>query len=145
MDGLRWEPWGEGSKTTRVDLEVHASEVGSELVCTFVYATDLFEPDAIQRLMGHYKQLLWAVTKDPDRRLSELPLLTNTERTQLATWNETTTSYPQQCIQELFETEARQHGSSIAIRSGQEELTYAELNERANQLAHYLRAHGRSS
>jgi aspartate racemase len=142
LDGVGWEPWGEGSKTTRVDLEVHAAEVGSELVCTFVYATDLFEADTIQRLMGHYKQLLWAVTKDPHRRLSKLPLLTNTERTQLATWNETTTSYPQQCIQELFETVVAQHGSSVAIRCGKEELSYAELNERANQLAHYLRAHG---
>jgi aspartate racemase len=139
---MRLEPWGEGEKTTRVDLEVHVVEGAQGLVCTFVYATDLFEADTIQRLMGHYKQLLWAVTKDPHRRLSKLPLLTNTERTQLATWNETATSYPQQCIQELFETVVAQHGSSVAIRCGKEELSYAELNERANQLAHYLRAQG---
>jgi aspartate racemase len=142
LDGLRWEPWGEGSKTTRVDLEVHVAEVTSELVCTFVYATDLFEAETIQRLMGHYKQLLEEVALDPDRRLSELPLLTNTERTQLAEWNETTTSYPEQCIQELFEAQAKQHASSVAVRCGKEELSYAELNERANQLAQYLRAHG---
>jgi aspartate racemase len=142
LDGLRWEPWGEGSKTTRVDLEVHVAEVASELVCTFVYATDLFEADTIQRLMGHYKQVLEEVSKDPDRRLSELTLLTNNERTQLAAWNETTTSYPQQCIQELFEIQVKQNASSIAVRCGKEELTYAELNDRANRLAHYLREYG---
>jgi len=142
LNGLWWEPWGEGSKTTRVDLEVHVSEAASELVCTFVYATDLFEAETIRRLMGHYKQLLEAVSAEPDRRLSELALLTSDERAQLATWNETSTLYPQQCIQELFEAQAKQQGSSVAIRCGKEELTYAELNDRANRLAHYLRAQG---
>ncbi|HWF90446.1 MAG TPA: amino acid adenylation domain-containing protein [Pyrinomonadaceae bacterium] len=142
LSGLWWEPWGEGSKTTRVDLEVHVAEVASELVCTFVYATDLFEAEAIQRLMGHYKQLLEAASAEPDRRLSEISLLTSAERTQIAKWNETSTSYPQQCIQHLFETQADQQGSAIAIRCGEEELTYAELNDRANRLAHYLQAHG---
>ena len=142
LSGLRWEPWGEGTKTTRVDLEVHVAEVASELVCTFVYATDLFETEAIQRLMGHYKQLLESVSAEPERQLSEISLLTSAERSQLAQWNETTTSYPQQCIQELFESQANQHGSAIAVRCGEEALTYAELNERASQLAHYLRAHG---
>jgi amino acid adenylation domain-containing protein len=142
LNGLGWEPWGEGSKTTRVDLEVHVSEVGPQLVCTFVYATDLFEAESIDRLMGHYKQLLEAISTDPERRLSELPLLTSAERTQLSTWNETTTAYPKRCIQELFETQAEQQGSSLAVRCGEEQLSYAELNERANQLAHHLRARG---
>lgn len=142
MGSLRLEPWGEGSKTTRMDLEVHVSEGAQGLVCTFVYATDLFEAETIERLIGHYQQLLEAVVTDRNQRVSELPLLTGAERAQLTQWNETGTSYPEQCISELFETQAEQHGTAIAVRFGDEKLTYAELNKRANQLAHYLREFG---
>jgi amino acid adenylation domain-containing protein len=142
---MRLEPWGAGSKTTRVDLEVHVWEGTQGLVCTFVYATELFEAASIERMMGHYQQLLEAVVADGSRRLSELPLLTSAEREQLRQWNETSSAYPQQCIQQLFEAQAQQQGGAVAVRCGTEELSYAELNERANQLAHYLRKQGVSA
>jgi amino acid adenylation domain-containing protein len=143
MGGLQLEPWGEGSKTTRMDLEVHVSEGKQGLVCTFVYATDLFEAETIERLIGHYEQLLQAIVIDRTQRVSELPLLTSAERTQLLTqWNATATQYPEQGIAQLYEAQAEQHGTAIAVRYGDEKLSYAELNERANQLAHYLREFG---
>jgi len=142
LGDLRLEPWGEGSKTTRFDLEVHVWEASEGLICTFNYATDLFEAETIERLMGHYQQVLEAVVADRSRRLSELSLLTGAERAQLRQWNETSSAYPQHSIQELFEAQAERNGSAIAVKCGQQQLTYAELNERANQLAHYLRKHG---
>ena len=139
---LRLEPWGQGSNRTRVDLELHVRETPEGLVCTFVYASDLFSSEMIHRLMGHYQQLLEAVAMDAGQRLSELPLLTNAEREQLHQWNDTSRAYPEQCIQELFEAQVQQQGTAIAVRCGGEELSYAELNERANQLAHYLKQRG---
>ena len=143
MGNMRLEPWGEGTKTTRMDLEVHVSEGAQGLVCTFVYATDLFEAETIARLISHYEQLLKAVVTDRHQRLSELPLLTSAERAQLLThWNETRSLYPEQSISELFEAQAEQHATAIAVECGDEKLTYAELNEQANQLAHHLREFG---
>src|ERR1043165_7775247 len=78
--GLSLEPWGEGPKTTHVDLEVYVREEQRGIGCVFVYATDLFEPETIQRLMKHYELLLEAVVTDPNRTLSELSLLMNAER-----------------------------------------------------------------
>jgi non-ribosomal peptide synthetase component F len=139
---LRLERWGEGSKTTRVDLEVHVWEGRQGLGCMFVYATELFGAETMQRLMAHYEQLLRAVVADAGQRLSELPLLTSAEAEQLRQWNETSSGYPEQCIQELFEAQAEQRGGAVAVRCGGAELSYGELNERANQLAHYLRGQG---
>ena len=142
---MRLESWGEGGKTTRLDLEVHVSEGAKGLVCTFVYATDLFTAETIRRLMGHYEQLLGAVVADARQRVSELPLLTSAEQEHLRQWNETSSAYPQQSIPELFEAQAQQQGGAVAVRCGAAELSYAQLNERANQLAHYLRAQGISA
>ena len=141
--GLSLEPWGEGPKTTHVDLEVYVREEQRGIGCVFVYATDLFEPETIQRLMKHYELLLEAVVTDPNRTLSELSLLMNAERQQLLVdWNKTGIEYPEKSIAQLFEEQAARQEAAIAVTYNGESLTYAELNERANRLAHYLLALG---
>jgi len=139
---LRLEPWGEGSQTTRFDLEVHVWEGPEGLICSFNYATDLFDAQTIERLMSYYQRVLEAVVADRNRRLSELSLLTSSEQAQLRQWNETSNPYPQQSIQELFEAQVERNGSAVAVKCGEQQLTYTALNERANQLAHYLQEHG---
>lgn len=110
----------------------------------FQYNTDLFKEETIERLSSHFTTLLEAIVKEPERRVSELPLLSAAEREQLLIeWNQTTKEYPQQrCIHELFEEQVERTPDAVAVVFEEQELTYGELNRRANQLAHYLRSLG---
>ena len=94
--------------------------------------------------MEHFQYLLEAVLERPERRVSELPLspVAELER-RVQEWNETTRAYPREhCIHELFAQQAKRTPEAVAVSFGAEQLTYAELNARANQLAHYLRGRG---
>jgi non-ribosomal peptide synthetase component F len=119
-------------------------EEAQGLGLTLEYSTDLFEAAAITRLLGHFRTLLDGVAADPDRRLSELPVLTELERYQcLVEWNATATDYPREAtIEQLFEAQAAGTPDAPAVTFGAERLTYGELNEQADRLAHYLRARG---
>src|SRR5437773_5161428 len=128
----------------RFDLEVHLTEAEDGLHGVFVYNTMLFEAQTIARMTRHFRTVLEGIAENPDRRLSELPILTQEERHQLLVeWNQTETQYPRDaCIHELFETQANAAPDALAIAFGNQRLTYRQLNERSNQLAHHLRALG---
>ncbi len=130
--------------TARADLLLFLTEEENTLSCLLEYSTDLFEPATIQRLLRHFEVLLAGVVRNPDQRVSELPLLTENERQQLlAEWNQiqpSTDDAP--CIQQLFEQQVTRAPEAVAVVFEQEKLTYAELNRQANQLAHYLRKRG---
>ncbi|VTT99453.1 amino acid adenylation domain protein : Amino acid adenylation domain protein OS=Chroococcidiopsis thermalis PCC 7203 GN=Chro_0078 PE=4 SV=1: Condensation: HxxPF_rpt: AMP-binding: AMP-binding_C: PP-binding: Thioesterase [Gemmataceae bacterium] len=108
------------------------------------YNTALFDAAAIERLGNHYLILLAAACAEPDTAVGELPLMTPTERHQIVReWNATAGDYPRDlCIHNLFEARARQQPDAVAVVAGGREVTYRELNERANRLARYLRAQG---
>jgi len=110
----------------------------------FEYCTDLFEAQTIRRLCGHYDRLLHAIVRDPGRRISMLPLLTGAERNQLLVeWNATKRDYPEsKCLHRLFEAQAERTPDAVAVTFEDKRLAYRELNQRANQLAHYLRRLG---
>src|SRR5689334_5306263 len=95
-------------------------------------------------MLGHFEELLQGVVADPDRRVSELPLLKPAERTQLLVeWNQTARKYShEQLVPQQIELQAARAPETIAVVSGAEEVTYSDLNERANQLAHYLQSRG---
>src|SRR6202040_1215202 len=97
-----------------------------------------------ERLLGHFETILLGIVTDPDRRISDLPLLTEREKHQtLVEWNSTATDYPNnRCIHELFEEHVTRSPDSIALVFKEQHLTYSELNQRANQLANYLRKIG---
>jgi amino acid adenylation domain-containing protein len=105
-----------------------------------VYATDLFEQPTIDRLAQHFQILLEGIVANPQRRLSQLPLLSEKERQQvLALWNQTTAPYPHdQSIAQLFEQQVERTPEAVAVVYEDQQLTYRQLNELANQLAHYL-------
>ena len=135
------------SKTTRLDLELHLWEVNETLSGTCVYATALFEQATIERMMGHFQTLLANIVANPHMPISDLPLLTATERHQLLVeWNNTATDYPKdKTIHQLFEAQVARTPDAIAlVMAGEEKqtLTYRDLNQRANQLAHYLQSLG---
>jgi amino acid adenylation domain-containing protein len=132
------------SSRVRFDLELHFVETPDSLNGLFIYSTDLFEEATIVRMAGHFQTMLEGIAADPNRRLSELPLLTESERDQLLfEWNNTQTAYPREAsIQELFEAQVQKTPDAAAVIFEERHLTYRQLNERANQLAHSLRKFG---
>jgi aspartate racemase len=110
----------------------------------FTYATDLFDASTVARMGAHWRALLEAMVATPERRVAELPLLTDAEREQvLVEWNDTKTRYPREAsIAELFEAQAKRTPQAVALECGGEALTYREFNARANRLARYLRKQG---
>ncbi|MGZ5120693.1 MAG: non-ribosomal peptide synthetase, partial [Burkholderiales bacterium] len=133
-----------GASELDLTLLVAESANGAEGLVEF--NAELFEADTIRRLCGHYTTLLEAITRDPDRSVSTLPMLTNLEQTQiLYEWNDTRTEFPERCVHELFEQQVPQHPDAIALVFAGQQLSYRELNQRANQVAHRLRKCGVAS
>jgi amino acid adenylation domain-containing protein len=107
------------------------------------YNSDIFDDKTISRLQGHYRTLIEGVIADPDERVSRIPLLTGMERQQFAEWNRTEAAFPADaCIHNAFESQADRTPDAIAIETKNSQVTYEELNRRANRLAHYLRRLG---
>ncbi len=126
------------------DLSLAMRETEQGLLAKFEYNTDLFDADTITRMAGHFQTLLWGIVTNQEQPISELPLLTEAERHQLLVeLNNTQTEYPQnKCIHRLFETQAEKTPDAVAVVFDEQHLTYRELNQRANQLAHYLQTLG---
>jgi amino acid adenylation domain-containing protein/non-ribosomal peptide synthase protein (TIGR01720 family) len=108
------------------------------------YASPRYEDADVERMLGHLAVLLAAMVHGPDTPLGELPLLTEAERrTLLVEWNDTRAFVPEgACVHELFEEQVRRTPDAVAVADETSELTYAELNRRANQLAHALTDQG---
>jgi amino acid adenylation domain-containing protein len=132
------------SETSPFDLALYLRERTGELVGFFEYSTDLFDRETIERMAGHFKTVLEGTIADPEQPISTLRLLTQAERHQiLVEWNNTETEYPKDvCIHELFEAQAARTPESIALEFDGKQLTYRQLDCRANELAHYLRGLG---
>ncbi|MEA5504348.1 amino acid adenylation domain-containing protein [Halotia wernerae UHCC 0503] len=128
------------SKTTKVDLSLSMTDTPQGLMGNLEYNTDLFEAATINRMVGHFQTMLESIVVNPDQSLSDLPILTESERqTLLVKWNSTKTENLQDlCIHELFETQVEQTPDAVAVVFGEQQLTYRELNAKANQLARYL-------
>ncbi|HEY6541546.1 MAG TPA: amino acid adenylation domain-containing protein, partial [Ktedonobacteraceae bacterium] len=126
------------------DLNLSLATTAEGLVGTLKYNAALFDTATIQRLAGHYKILLEGIAAAPQQRSWQLPILTETEREQLLIdWNNTATDYPRdRCIHQLFEAQALCTPGATALVFQDQQLTYHELNVRANQMAHYLRRLG---
>ncbi|NET07737.1 MAG: amino acid adenylation domain-containing protein [Symploca sp. SIO2B6] len=144
LSGLTLSFLNSENATAKLDLTLDLQETDSGLVGAFDYNTDLFDKATMTRMAGHFQSLLAGIVKNPKQRLSELPLLTEAEKHQLLVeWNDTQIEYPKdQCFQQLFEAKVEQSPDAVAVVFNKEQLTYRELNQRANQLAHYLQKLG---
>jgi amino acid adenylation domain-containing protein len=144
LSGLKLSFLGRNPGTAKFDLTLFIEEAAEELIGVLEYNTDLFEEATINRMAGHFQQLLAGIVANPDRPLSELPMLTEAERQQLLVeWNQTQVDYPKNyCIHELFEAQVERTPDAIAVVFEDQQLTYRELNAKANQLAHYLQTLG---
>ncbi|HSO00824.1 MAG TPA: amino acid adenylation domain-containing protein, partial [Candidatus Nanopelagicales bacterium] len=130
--------------TAKFDLTLALEDVDGALEGTLEYSTDLFDDATIARMGERFEALLRAVEAAPNTRVSAIPILGEDELRQLlSAWNETSVPLPrQQCVHELFEAQAATTPEALAVIAGEERLTYAALDARANQLAHYLGALG---
>ncbi|HSD45842.1 MAG TPA: amino acid adenylation domain-containing protein, partial [Pyrinomonadaceae bacterium] len=133
-------------RTARFDLTLLMAELDDHLGASLEYNTDLFEGSTIDRLSQQFEQLIESIVAAPQTAVSRLPLLSENEQRLLAEWNETTRVYPaSEGMHRMFEAQAEQTPAAVAVVAGSERLTYQELNERANRLAHHLIALGVSS
>jgi amino acid adenylation domain-containing protein/non-ribosomal peptide synthase protein (TIGR01720 family) len=137
------------SESAKYDLTVLMDETEQGLKGFFEYNTDLFDASTIERFINHYRILLEAIARNPDARLADLPFISERERRQLLVeWNDTRAPFPQDaCIHQLFERQVEQTPDALALRfvetdGAASQLTYRELNERANRLARHLRRKG---
>ncbi len=142
---LRFEPFPfDPGVSAGLDLVLDVMERPEGLQCFFSYLPALFRAETIQRMAGNFRTLLEGIVASVNQLISELPLLTDAERRQvLIDWNDTKRKYPEnKCIHELFEARVDQSPEAIAVVFKDQQLTYRELNHKANQLAHYLRKLG---
>ena len=128
-------------QAAKFDLNLAVYERADNLRCHFTYATDLFSHATIERIADCYSHLLEAIVANPRNHLSDLSILDDSERhRQIFEWNNSKRDYPQdKCIHELFEEQVERTPDAVAVVYEDEQLTYRELNTKANQLAHYLR------
>ncbi|HHG5366232.1 TPA: pyoverdine non-ribosomal peptide synthetase PvdD, partial [Pseudomonas aeruginosa] len=139
LEGLAWD-----GQTAQFDLTLDIQEDENGIWASFDYAADLFDASTVERLAGHWRNLLRGIVANPRQRLGELPLLDAPERRQtLSEWNPAQREYAVQgTLQQRFEEQARQRPQAVALILDEQRLSYGELNARANRLAHCLIARG---
>ena len=144
LPGLELAFLPSGNGTAKFDLTLAAHESAQGLGLRAEYRSALFEPGTVARLLGSFETLLRGIVAQPTQPLWQLPLLEEPQRRRLLVeWNQTRTDYPRNlCVHELFEAQAAEHPKAIAVLCGREQLSYRELNCRANQLARHLRQAG---
>jgi natural product biosynthesis luciferase-like monooxygenase protein len=147
IGGLDIESVALEQRATQFDLTLVMAEADDKLVASFLYNADLFDADQIARMAGHFQTLLAEIATDPGRQITRLPLLTQAEQQQLLSIeNDILLNYPVDvCLHQLFEDQVVRTPDASAVVFQGAHLTYRELNQRANQLAHYLQERGISS
>jgi amino acid adenylation domain-containing protein/non-ribosomal peptide synthase protein (TIGR01720 family) len=132
------------SGTSKFDLTLAITEDNEGLELAVEYSTDLFEAETIRYMLDHYQIILRAALANPDVHVAEMPLLSEVERQRiLVQWNTTEIAYPgEYCLHQLFEHQVLRQPDAIAAICGDEQVTYQELNDKANHVAHLLCSYG---
>jgi amino acid adenylation domain-containing protein len=140
--GLSWMPFEIDQSSSQFDLSVTVDpEITRKIL--IIYNTDLYKADTITRMLRHYQRLLESVAANPDHAIGTVSILTDDERRQLLRErNDNDVVFPQCCIHELFEAQARKTPNAVAIKFEDQQITYKEVDRRANQVAHRLGAMG---
>lgn len=146
IGGLTVSPYLGPVAYSRVDLTFTVNQIGQNIVLEADYNTDLFESETIERFMRSYLTLLDAMQTQPDNLLSRVPLLSSTDHMEvLENWNQVDAEQTTTPIHRIIEENALRQATAIAVRDSEDlasKLSFEELNQRANQLAHYLISKG---
>lgn len=144
FDGLSTKIESVTTNSSKVDLTIELNPQGQALEVDIEYNIDLFDSATIDRLWSHLESFLtWAIAA-PDQKVAAIPVHTSAQQQQLLVdWNQTQTDYPRDVpLASLVEAQVARTPHAVAVTSGDRQLTFSELNHRANQLAHHLRRHG---
>ncbi|HWF04399.1 MAG TPA: condensation domain-containing protein, partial [Candidatus Angelobacter sp.] len=144
LPGITVQRFDSGSDAAKFDLQLVMSEDSEGGVRgNALYATDLFDRSTVERMVLHMHRVLESAVKDAEQKVDEINLLTTEEREQVVRrWNRTEGWYPERSVQELIEEQAGMNAEAVALEIRGKKISYGELNERANQVAHYLRKKG---
>jgi amino acid adenylation domain-containing protein len=144
LPGLKMRPLRAEGNTAKYDLTLLVVEGRDGLTAKVEYSADLFEASTIARMLGHFFVLLEGLIANPDQRVSSLPLMSEREAAQaLVEWNDTKVEYPvEHSLPALLEAQVERTPEAVALVFEDSQLTYRELNHRANRLAHHLRRLG---
>ncbi|UHA73546.1 non-ribosomal peptide synthetase [Paenibacillus sp. 481] len=144
IEGLQLKPYPSERGMAKFDLDLTVTEGDEELLCSFEFATALYKQDTIARMAGHFEQLLHHVVRNPHATLAQLGIITAAEATHIVNvFNDTAADVPLACtLPQVIEEQAARTPDAIAVIHDGNQLTYRELNERANRLARKLRANG---
>ena len=141
LSGLEVKPIDIEYKVSKFDMSMMLTETENHLTGILEYNTDLYDKSTIEQIICHYRILLSEMVKHPERKISELKIIDDSEYQKLLyMWNKTETDYPKdKTIQQIFEIQVSLTPNKTAVLFEDKELTYRELNEKANQLAHTIR------
>ncbi|OUL24319.1 non-ribosomal peptide synthetase [Nostoc sp. RF31YmG] len=143
FSGLEVEFFSNPRSFENFELFINATELRGQLTLECQYNTNLFDADTIRRRMAEFETLLQGIVANPNQTIAKLPILPAVEQQLLAVWNQTQTNYPQdKSIHQLFEEQVARTPDAVALVFQGQQLTYRELNTRANQLAQYLQTLG---
>ena len=131
-------------QVAQFDFSLHIYEIKGTLNCVLEYNTNLFKRSRMERMAGHFMEMVSSLMQNPDQKIRKIPILTEKEKEiTLGEWNATTVEFPREkCIHQLFEEQVIKTPGIIAIRDDRKAITYAELNQKANKLARYLHDSG---
>ena len=145
FDELELASFSRNSSTTKFDLLLNFYIDNKQLHGIFEFNTDLFLPESIERIRDCFTELLQSIVNTPEHSLSELNSIPAYQSLLLEQWNQTSTPIPDQCVHQLFEKRVETTPDQIALVQDQQSLSYKQLNQKANQLAHYLKQQGVAS
>ncbi|MFE3577360.1 amino acid adenylation domain-containing protein [Lysinibacillus sp. NPDC059133] len=144
FEGLKTQTYPYKSRISKFDITLSAEEHMSKLLFEIEYSNQLFKKDTIERMVGHYQNILKTVIKQPKIKLKDIEVLSEREQNQLLKeFNDTGKDYPkEQTIHQVFEEQVAKNPKEVALIFESEKLTYAQLNEMSDKLAHQIRKFG---
>jgi amino acid adenylation domain-containing protein/non-ribosomal peptide synthase protein (TIGR01720 family) len=143
LPGMRLSGFTPAVEAPKFDLMLTMGEGAGGIVSSLSYASDLFERATMERLLEHLKLVLRRMVENPEKRIAETSLLTETERqTTLVEWNQTSVEFAGKCVHEMFEEQAARTPRAIAVKYEQQRLTYKDLDSMADRIAGALRKKG---
>jgi len=142
IGGLEFIPYRVENKTSKLDISLYASEEGDGLALTFEYNSELFKVSSINRMAQHFVNIIEYMVNRPDDSISDIEYISDIEKAAiLKTFNDNDYKIDDTCtIQSLFEKTVDRYPNNIAVVLDHSQITFSELDNKANQVAHYLRA-----
>ena len=144
VEGLKIKPYKSDSKISKFDLTLNAEETKENIVFTIEYCTKLFKEETIERLYIHLHKIMEAIVYNIDIKLSDIDIVAEAEKNKLLyEFNNTASEYPMdKTIHQIFEVQVMKTPENIAAVYKEKQITYKELNQKANQLARVLKNKG---